>query len=98
MMRSVSLSCLLLCFPAFCPGQTKPAVITDVAPAPSARFPATWYPPDSDVTYSIAAPTDAPYTATLVTTTRYTDPSTGQTKTITQNTLQARDAAGRQRK
>jgi hypothetical protein len=97
MMRSVSLSCLLFCLPILCPGQTKPGVITDVAPAPSARFPASWYPPDSDVTYSIAAPTDAPYTATLVTTTRYIDPSTGQTKTITQNTLQARDAAGRQR-
>jgi hypothetical protein len=97
MMRTVSLSCLLLCFPAFCPCQTKPAVITDVASPPSARFPATWYPPDSDVTYTIAAPTNAPYTATLVTTTHFTDPATGQTKTVSQSTLQARDAAGRQR-
>jgi hypothetical protein len=96
-MRSVSLSCLLLCFATFCPGQTKPAVITDIAPLPSARFPAPWYPPDSDVTYTIAAPTNAPYTATLVTTTRYIDPSTGQLKTLTQSTLQARDASGRQR-
>lgn len=95
-MRSVSLT-LLFCFPTLCLCQTNPAIITDVAPPPSPRFPAGWYPPDSDVTYTIAAPTNAPYTATLVTTTHYIDPTTGQIKIISQSTLQARDAAGRQR-
>jgi hypothetical protein len=97
MIRSMSLCCLLLYFLTICYGQTKPLVITDSAPPPSARFPASWYPESTDVTYTMMAPTDAPYTATLVTTTRFVDPATGHTKTLTQSTLQARDASGRQR-
>src|SRR5580698_2818463 len=97
MKRSMSLCCLLVCILTVCHGQTKPLVITDTAPPPSARFPATWYPESTDVTYTITAPTNAPYTATLITTAHFIDPSTGQTKTLTQSTLQARDASGRER-
>jgi hypothetical protein len=79
------------------PRPNKPLVIIDTAPPPSARFPASWYPESTDVTYTITAPTNAHYTATLVTTTRFIDPATGQLKTLTQSTLQARDASGRQR-
>jgi len=93
----MSLCCLLFYLPTVCRGQTKPLVITDTAPPPSARFPASWYPQSTDVTYTMMAPTNAPYTAALVTTTRFIDPATGQTKTLTQSTLQARDAFGRQR-
>jgi hypothetical protein len=77
--------------------QTKNPPVISVAPAPSARFPADWYPPDNDVTYSIAEPVDAPYTATFVTTVHILDPTNGQVKSYSTSTLQARDSAGRKR-
>ena len=36
---------------------------TDIAPAPSARFLAAWYPPDNDVTSTTAPVKGAPYEA-----------------------------------
>ncbi|WP_158794378.1 hypothetical protein [Granulicella sp. L60] len=77
--------------------QTKDPSVISIAPAPSARFPADWYPPDNDVTYSIAEPVDAPYTATFVTTVHILDPTNGQVKSYSTNTRQARDSAGRKR-
>jgi hypothetical protein len=88
---------LLFWFAAWCPGQSKAPEVTNVAPAPSVRFPASWYPADNNVTYTMAAQTDAPYTATLVTTAHYLDPATGELKDTSQSTFQARDAAGRKR-
>ncbi len=76
--------------------QATAPVQTDVAPPPSNRFPANWYPADSGVTYTSAAQRGAPYTATLVTTWRLRGPD-GMTKTLTQSGLQARDGAGRKR-
>jgi hypothetical protein len=88
---------LLFCFATWCQGQTKAPEVTNVAPAPSVRFPASWYPADNNVTYTMAAQTDAPYTATLVTTAHYLDPATGEVQDSSQSTLQARDGAGRKR-
>jgi hypothetical protein len=96
---SMTRSCwvLLFCFAPWCPGQTKTPEVTNVAPAPSVRFPASWYPADDNVTYTMAAQTDAPYTATLVTTAHSLDPATGKVEDSSQSTLQARDSAGRKR-
>ena len=63
----------------------------DVAPPPSARFPAAWYPPDNDVTYTIQPVTGAPYEAGAV---------RGNQRTalpMEQEPIQARDSAGRTR-
>jgi hypothetical protein len=64
---------------------------TDVAPAPSARFPAAWYPPDNDVTSTMAPVKGAPYEARII--------MAGQKPGLPseQEPLQARDGAGRQR-
>jgi hypothetical protein len=77
-------------------GQVSAPILTDVAPPPSSRFPANWYPADNDVTYTSAAQRGAPYTATLVATWRLHEPD-GMTKTLTQSGFQARDGAGRKR-
>lgn len=88
---------LLFCLAAASSGaQVKPAVLTDVAPEPSKRFPADWYPADDNVTYTSAAPRGAPYSATLVTTWQLRG-SDGMTTTISQTGFQARDGAGRKR-
>jgi hypothetical protein len=81
--------------PAPAPGQP----FTSVAPLPSARFPASWYPSENDVTtYGVLVQeTDAPYTATMVTTSRLVDPQTGAVRESVMRTLQIRDAAGRTR-
>jgi hypothetical protein len=63
----------------------------DVAPAPSARFPAAWYPPDNDVTYTMAPVKGAPYEARVM----MGGPYPGLP--IEQETLHARDSAGRTR-
>lgn len=89
------LCCLSLCIVIPTYGQQKTPTITNIAPAPSDRFPASWYPPDSDVTYTTAPQTNAPYTATLVTTTHAA--ISGQIKTFSTSTFQARDSAGRKR-
>ena len=65
---------------------------TDVAPAPSARFPAAWYPPDSDVTYTMAPVKGAPDEARMV----MSSEQYGKAP-VEQATLQARDSAGRTR-
>ena len=89
------LCCLHFCAVIYSQGQSKTTVITNIAPAPSARFPASWYPPDSDVTYTTAAQTNAPYTATFVTTVHTA--ISGQIKTFSTSTFQARDSSGRKR-
>ena len=68
-------------------GQEK----TDVAPPPSARFPATWYPPDNDVTSAMPSVKGAPYEARIV----VQGMSSGLP--MEQTPLQARDGAGRMR-
>src|ERR1700729_1003635 len=64
---------------------------TDVAPAPSARFPAAWYPPDNDVTSTMAPVKGAPYEARII--------MAGQKPGLPseQEPLQARDGEGPQR-
>jgi hypothetical protein len=76
--------------------QVPAPILTDVAPAPSSRFPASWYPADNDATYTSAAQRGAPYTATLVMTWRLREPD-GMTKSLVQSGFQARDGAGRKR-
>jgi hypothetical protein len=65
--------------------------ITDVAPPPSARFPAAWYPPANNVTSTMQPVTGAPYEARMVTKGQYPG------LPIEQEPLQARDSAGRMR-
>jgi hypothetical protein len=65
--------------------------ITDVAPPPSARFPAAWYPPDNNVTSTMQPVTGTPYEARMVTKGQYSG------LPIEQEPLQARDSAGRMR-
>jgi hypothetical protein len=76
--------------------QATTSVLTDVAPSPSNRFPADWYPADNDVTYTSAAQRGEPYSATLVITYQVRNPD-GTTKSVNQSGLQARDGAGRKR-
>jgi hypothetical protein len=64
---------------------------TDVAPPPSDRFPAAWYPPDNDVTSTMAPVKGAPYEARIV----VQDMSSGLP--MEQTPLQERDGAGRMR-
>jgi hypothetical protein len=63
----------------------------EVAPPPSARFPAAWYPPDNNVTSTMQSVVGSPYEARLVTEGRYPG------LPIQQEPLQARDSAGRMR-
>jgi hypothetical protein len=65
---------------------------TDVAPAPSARFPAAWYPPDNDVTSTLAPVKGAPYEAHVI----MSSEQYGRSP-VEQALLQARDSAGRMR-
>jgi hypothetical protein len=65
---------------------------------PSARFPAAWYPPDNNVTYTSAPVTGAPYTARLV---QRSEMNGGAALSggaaLGDRPLQARDSAGRMR-
>jgi hypothetical protein len=88
---------MLLGVAGCCWSQTPRPIVTDVAPAPSARFPASWYPPDNDVTSTGTPTVGAPYTAVLVTTSWFRNQATGEVHVFTQNGRQARDAAGRRR-
>jgi hypothetical protein len=82
---------LLLVIPApWSYAQVKAPEVRDVAPV-SPRFPASWYPPDSDVGYTSRPSRGAPYTATLVTSWQAGD------KPMRESTFQARDSAGRMR-
>jgi hypothetical protein len=63
----------------------------DVAPSPSARFPAAWYPPDNDVTSTMAPVKGAPYEA------RTMMGGAQPGVLIEQEALHARDSAGRTR-
>ena len=64
---------------------------TDVAPPPSARFPAAWYPADNDVTSTMTPVKGAPYEARTMM--GGTQPGT----LIELEALHARDSAGRTR-
>ena len=64
---------------------------TDVAPPPSDRFPAAWYPPDNDVTSTMTPVKGAPYEARMM----MGGPQPGTL--IEQEALHARDSAGRTR-
>ena len=64
---------------------------TDIAPGPSARFPAAWYPPDNDVTSTTAPVKGAPYEA------RTMMGGAQPGVLIEQEALHARDSAGRTR-
>lgn len=97
-------SSLLFCLATFSSGQDSLSsrfgldlgnlpVLTDKAPPPSDRFPASWYPGPSDETFRLSVVSDAPYTATLVTTYRSQSGSEVITQTI--RTIQARDSQGR---
>lgn len=59
---------------------------------PSARFPAAWYPPDNNVTYTGAPVTGAPYTARLVQRNAMNGGAAPGDRP-----MQARDSAGRMR-
>jgi hypothetical protein len=88
----------MLCLAALaCQGQTGAAARTDVSPPPSARFPASWYPPDNSLTSTEAPQTGAPYSATLVITSRFLNPTTGKVEAVSSSTLVVRDGAGRRR-
>jgi hypothetical protein len=63
----------------------------DVAPPPSTRFPAAWYPPDNEVTSTMAPVKGAPYEARTI----MGGPYPGLP--IEQEPLHARDGAGRTR-
>jgi len=89
---------LMLCIAALvCQGQTGAPARTDVAPPPSARFPASWYPPDNSLTSTEAPQTGAPYSATLVITSRFLNLATGKVEAVSRSTFQARDGDGRRR-
>ncbi len=80
------------------PVQSHTDVSTDVAPVPSIRFPAAWYPAESDVAYTTAPVKGTSYTAVLVTTTTLiTDPKTGEVVNSARKTRQMRDTEGRTR-
>ena len=76
---------LMICVAVLGYGQSSTHGITNIAPPPSARFPASWYPPDSDVTSTMSPETDAPYSATLVTTMHFLDPATGAVKDMSKS-------------
>lgn len=84
-------------FAIYVMGQNKPSVLIDTAPPPSVRFPARWYPANNDTAYTVNIEKNAPYTATLVSTTYLVDPSTHQARTFSTSTFQARDREGRKR-
>lgn len=88
---------LPFCLAIHSPCQSKPPVLIDTAPLPSAHFPARWYPVASDTAYTVNIEKKAPYTATLVTATHFVDPSTKQARTFSTSNFQARDSAGRKR-
>ena len=72
-------------------------VARDVAPPPSAAFPAEWYPADSDVEYTTAPEKGAPYRGVMVITSSGVDPATGHAVEYRGQTAQMRDSAGRTR-
>lgn len=79
------------------PARRTPPVMTSTAPASSAKFPASWYPPASDMVYTERIEREHPYTATLLTTGRFRNPATAEVKEVVQTTAQMRDGQGRRR-
>jgi hypothetical protein len=79
-------------------GQSANEETTSVAPPPSARFPAEWYPADGLLEFSMFHDTDASYTAVMVTTVTFAaSAGSSQMKILSGNTFQARDSMGRTR-
>jgi hypothetical protein len=83
--------CLLIAFACLAVTPLAGQETTDVAPPPSARLPAAWYPPDNDVTSTMTPVKGAPYEAR----TMMGGPYPGLP--IEQEALHARDGAGRTR-
>ena len=84
---------VVLCAAAWCAlgiAQAAAQETVDVTPPPSARFPAAWYPPDNDVTSTMAPVKGAPYEAWLVMDDGAGNRSAGKP-------LYARDSEGRTR-
>lgn len=73
------------------PGQT--AIPSKDVAAPSARFPAEWYPADNDYSYTTPPIAGAPYSGMMVATGSHA----GVTAQMVQKTHQMRDGAGRLR-
>jgi hypothetical protein len=69
----------------------------DIAPPPSARFPAAWYPSDNNVSYRSAPVTGAPYTARLVQHGEMNGGAALSGGAARDRPMQARDSAGRMR-
>lgn len=87
------LYCFPFCFMTYVSGQSDPPPLVDTAPPPSARFLASWYPADDNVTYKLRVEKNLPYTAVAVITDQYE--SGGQVITHATSTVQARDSASR---
>jgi len=95
-----AIMCVLLLDCATAVGQKQIDATTaiDVAPPPSSRFPASWYPPEPSAVAESAAPVrNAPYTATIVETARFPNTETGKTDVRVDRTFTARDPDGRTR-
>lgn len=98
-MRSVKLlGFLMLCAIKSVAQASAPTATIDVAPPPSDKFPAQWYPAEeSPVLTSTTAPTvGAPFTATMVMSTEVTVPGYGSAISK-MRTVIIRDSAGRTR-
>jgi hypothetical protein len=87
----LSLSC------ASAHAQVSAPALTDIAPAPSSRFPAAWYPPDSQVEFTSGPQRGAPYSGTLVTTWQTLAATGAESKSVSRSGFKARDGAGRTR-
>ncbi|MBB5343895.1 hypothetical protein [Tunturibacter empetritectus] len=79
-------------------GQIAEEEQMSVAPPPSARFPAEWYPAEGKQEFSMFHDTGAPYTAVMVTTVTFAaSPGSSEMKSLSGSTFQARDSMGRTR-
>ncbi len=72
-------------------------VLVDVAPAPSDRYPARWYPAKNDVVYTETITRHLPYIGILVTSSHFVKPRNGAVEAAEQRTHQMRDGLGRRR-
>jgi hypothetical protein len=90
--------CLLDCATSAGQKQVDATTEIDVAPPPSSRFPAKWYPAETSVVAESAAPVrNEPYTATLVETSRFEKAENGAPEVSVRRSFTARDAKGRTR-
>jgi len=96
--RAVTFALLLGCTAALCQQKIETVTVKDVAPPPSPRFPARWYPADTvPVTESLVPVTGDHYTAVAVQTSTFQNPQTGKTDVRVDKGFTARDSHGRTR-